>query len=80
MRRFYRSHFEGGSQMAECRRIVNSIPDNGGILVFNGDHTAFRKVCSETGVLSCHTTDNIHGSTRKYPVRTRDLYITWRDQ
>lgn len=81
MARFNRSKLEGGSRLSQARRIVNAIPDNGCVLVFNGNHVDFRKVAQETGCLSCHVATSHQGSWRNgNELVNRDLYITWRGE
>lgn len=64
------------SRAARAQQIVNSIPDDGCVIIFNGNHVDFRKAAVFSGCLSCHALDPEKGDTRIN--RERDLYITWR--
>ncbi len=55
------------------RKIIQAIPNDGCLLIFNADHPNWRSRACETGVLRCHAIDD-----RPYQ-RIRDLYITWKE-
>ncbi len=69
-----------GPEYLSVKKLLNHIPNDGCLLVFNADHVNWRVKVNETGVLRCHVADNGHHNpdAPKY-ARIRDLYIRWRD-
>lgn len=59
--------------------MVESIPNDGCLLVFNADHALFRSVANGTGLLSCHVAESGHVQRELAQATIRDLYIRWRD-
>jgi hypothetical protein len=69
------------SARSKVLKILNSIPNDGCLLVFNAYPIDFRKVATESfkGLLRIHHTEQIpYGEARNAPL-LRDLYITWRE-
>lgn len=54
------------------KRIIDAIPDDGCLLVFNGYHATWRVKAADTGVLSCHVLDD------KQYAKIRDMIICWK--
>jgi hypothetical protein len=73
MRSYYR--FGKPSERSTVRRIVDEIPNDGCILVFNANHANWRARVHEMygKFLSVHVVDD----KELQPIR--DLYITWRN-
>lgn len=59
-------------------KLLQHIPNDGCLLVFNADHNNWRVKACETGVLRCHVASNGHQGGNQSYQRFRDLYITWR--
>lgn len=68
-----------GPGYMSVNKLIQHIPNDGCLLVFNADHANWRVKVSETGVLRCHAASNgHHGGDQSYR-RCRDLYITWKE-
>lgn len=69
-----------GPAHISVRQMIEWIPSDGCLLVFNADHPNWRVKVSETGVLRCHVADNGHHNddAPRYQ-RFRNLYITWKE-
>ncbi len=61
------------------QKMIENIPNDGCILVFNGNHSAWRKRAHETGVLRCRVVQSGKSNPSVSRAKVRDLYITWRD-
>ena|SRR6185369_2271169 len=69
-----------GPDYLSVAKLIELIPNDGCLLVFNADHANWRVKVHETGVLRCHVAQNGHGLDKTdIGKRRRDLYITWRD-
>lgn len=61
-----------------AKTLIDLIPADGCLLIFNGKHRNFRSKAAETGCLRVHQFHiNRNGEGRSPAVC--DLYITWRE-
>lgn len=71
----------GGSLNEKLTRIIESIPKEGCLIVFNAPHDLVRAAVGRVapGLLRTHVLESGHVNPDVAYAEIRDLYIRWRD-
>jgi hypothetical protein len=70
-----------GPAHVSVRKMIEWIPNDGCLLVFNADHSNWRVAVSEkgAGLLRCHCAELGYDNPAVIGQKKRDLYITWKE-